>query len=221
MPRGANVDDDRRQRSSRGFCDNLALQSPIRSSLSRSSVSRLRAAQQRHRKSARAHIASGFGFWDNTAGFDISQTLIHYSSHVDLWPRLLGRPAQHAAGGRPRHRVRHHPRLHHRHRAAVEKLAGVAISPPAMSRPSAISRCCCNCCSGTTPCSRRCRICATASPFLGSFLNNRGLFLPPPMFAPASARWWSLSLGFIGAIAFYLWARRRQEAPASRRRFLW
>ena len=29
---------------------------------------------------ARAHIASGFGFWNNTAGFDISQTLIPYSA---------------------------------------------------------------------------------------------------------------------------------------------
>ena len=28
----------------------------------------------------RAHIASGFGFWNNNAGFDISQTLIPYSS---------------------------------------------------------------------------------------------------------------------------------------------
>ena len=27
----------------------------------------------------RAKIASGFGFWDTTAGFDISQTLIEYS----------------------------------------------------------------------------------------------------------------------------------------------
>src|SRR6188474_856995 len=29
---------------------------------------------------ARAKIASGFGFWNNTAGFDISQTLIDYST---------------------------------------------------------------------------------------------------------------------------------------------
>src|SRR5256885_3001868 len=28
----------------------------------------------------RAHIASGFGFWNNIAGFDISQTLIQYSA---------------------------------------------------------------------------------------------------------------------------------------------
>jgi len=27
----------------------------------------------------KAHIASGFGFWHNPAGFDISQTLIPYS----------------------------------------------------------------------------------------------------------------------------------------------
>src|SRR5918996_259609 len=29
---------------------------------------------------ARAKIASGFGFWENTAGFDISQTLIDYTT---------------------------------------------------------------------------------------------------------------------------------------------
>src|SRR3954469_673713 len=28
----------------------------------------------------RAKIASGFGFWENTAGFDISQTLIEYQA---------------------------------------------------------------------------------------------------------------------------------------------
>src|SRR5215467_12159502 len=28
----------------------------------------------------RAKIASGFGFWENTAGFDISQSLIDYSN---------------------------------------------------------------------------------------------------------------------------------------------
>ena len=75
---------------------------------------------------ARARIASGFGFWNTTAGFDISQTLIDYSTRIDLWPRLLGRPAQHAAGRRPRHRARDHARLRHRHRAAVEELAGGA-----------------------------------------------------------------------------------------------
>ena len=72
---------------------------------------------------ARAKIASGFGFWNQTAGFDISQTLIEYSrTGRNLRPRLLGRPAQHAAGRRDRHRAGDHRRLPGRHRAAVEEL---------------------------------------------------------------------------------------------------
>src|SRR6478736_5541234 len=38
---------------------------------------------------ARAHIASGFGFWENTAGFDISQTLIEYSSRGSTYGRAF------------------------------------------------------------------------------------------------------------------------------------
>ena len=37
----------------------------------------------------RARIASGFGFWDNTAGFDISQTLIEYSSQASTYGRAF------------------------------------------------------------------------------------------------------------------------------------
>ncbi len=75
----------------------------------------------------RANIASGFGFWHQTAGFDISQSLIEFSSqHLDLRPGLLGRPSQYAAGRRARHRLCDHPRLHRRHLPAVEELAAVA-----------------------------------------------------------------------------------------------
>src|SRR5271167_3567394 len=38
---------------------------------------------------ARAHIASGFGFWNNTAGFDISQTLIDYSASTSSFGRAF------------------------------------------------------------------------------------------------------------------------------------
>ena len=38
---------------------------------------------------ARAHIASGFGFWNNTAGFDISQTLIAYSPSTSTFGRAF------------------------------------------------------------------------------------------------------------------------------------
>ena len=38
---------------------------------------------------AHAHIAAGFGFWDNTAGFDISQTLIPYSASTSTFGRAF------------------------------------------------------------------------------------------------------------------------------------
>ena len=38
---------------------------------------------------ARAHIASGFGFWKNTAGFDISQALIAYSPSASTFGRAF------------------------------------------------------------------------------------------------------------------------------------
>src|SRR5271156_6790756 len=36
-----------------------------------------------------AHIASGFGFWNNTAGFDISQALIAYSPSTSTFGRAF------------------------------------------------------------------------------------------------------------------------------------
>src|SRR5271163_5220100 len=38
---------------------------------------------------AAAHIGSGFGFWNNTAGFDISQTLIAYSASTSSFGRAF------------------------------------------------------------------------------------------------------------------------------------
>lgn len=38
---------------------------------------------------ARAKIASGFGFWHNVAGFDISQTLIEYTSSASTYGRAF------------------------------------------------------------------------------------------------------------------------------------
>ncbi len=37
----------------------------------------------------RAHVASGFGFWDQTSGFDISQSLIYYSSSASTYGRAF------------------------------------------------------------------------------------------------------------------------------------
>ena len=41
------------------------------------------------RNLAAAHIASGFRFWNNVAGFDISQTLIPYSSSTSTFGRAF------------------------------------------------------------------------------------------------------------------------------------
>ena len=88
-------------------------------------VSRLRGRPQRHRQSgARAYrlrirLLEPHGRLRHQPDFDQLQL-----GDVQLWPRLLGRAAQYAAGGRARHRVRDHSRLHRRHRAAVEELAG-------------------------------------------------------------------------------------------------
>jgi general L-amino acid transport system permease protein len=38
---------------------------------------------------ARSHVASGFGFWNNIAGFDISQTLIDYSAQSSTYGRAF------------------------------------------------------------------------------------------------------------------------------------
>ena len=83
---------------------------------------------------ARAHIASGFGFWNNTAGFDISQTLIAYSPSTStfgraFWVGLLNTLLVAAH----RHRARDGARLCRRHCAAVAQLARGAARRPAMS----------------------------------------------------------------------------------------
>jgi general L-amino acid transport system permease protein len=41
------------------------------------------------RNLARSHVASGFGFWNNIAGFDISQTLIDYSARDSTYGRAF------------------------------------------------------------------------------------------------------------------------------------
>ena len=49
-----------------------------------------------------------------------------FAEYVELRPRILGRPAQHAARRRDRHRARDRAWLRRRHRAAVAQLAGGA-----------------------------------------------------------------------------------------------
>ena len=103
-------------------------------------------------------IPMGFGFWNQVAGFDINLTLIDYSALSTygraFWVGLLntllvaaiGIPLATPAG------------LRGRRRKAVAELAAGARWRCSTSPFCATRRCCCNCCSGTTPSSRRCRV---------------------------------------------------------------
>jgi general L-amino acid transport system permease protein len=56
----------------------------------------------------------------------------------------------------------------------------------------------------------------------GGFLNNRGLFLPKPVFAPDfDAVVVAFLVGIVAAIAIYIRARRRQERTGEQVRILW
>ena len=56
----------------------------------------------------------------------------------------------------------------------------------------------------------------------GIFLNNRGLFLPQPIFKSGfGAVEITILVGIIGAVAFYIWARKRQERTGQQAPVLW
>jgi general L-amino acid transport system permease protein len=56
----------------------------------------------------------------------------------------------------------------------------------------------------------------------GAFLNNRGLFLPEPVFKSGFGAVAIVGLvGIAGSIAFYLWARKRQERTGQQAPVFW
>ena len=131
---------------------------------------------------AHAHIASGFGFWNNTAGFDISQTLIPYSSSTStfgraFWVGLLNTllVAAHRHRACDRARLCRRPRAACRSNWLVARLAGgyvelirnVPLLLQLLFWYNAVLK--------ALPELRD----SVALPG-GGFLNNRGLFLPRP-----------------------------------------
>jgi general L-amino acid transport system permease protein len=160
----------------------------------------------------RAHIASGFEFWNFTSGFDISQSLINYTSTstygrafwVGLFNTLL------VAG------------LGVVLATVVGFLAGIAR----LSKNWLLARIA----GGYVELIRNLPLLLQllfwynavlkALPEMrdsltlpgGGFLNNRGLFLPQPTFLPGfEAVVAAFVIGLVAAIAFRIWARRRQE----------
>jgi general L-amino acid transport system permease protein len=162
---------------------------------------------------ARAHIASGFGFWENTAGFDISQTLIEYSSRGSsygraFWVGLLNTLLVAGIG------------------IVFATIIGFVVGIARLSRNWLVSKVA----GGYVEIIRNLPLLLQllfwynavlkALPDIrdslvvggGLFLNNRGLFLPEPVFkAGFGAVLIALLAGFAGAVWFYIWARKRQE----------
>jgi general L-amino acid transport system permease protein len=172
---------------------------------------------------ANSHIATGFGFWNNTAGFDISQTLIDYSASTSTFGRaflvgLLNTLVVCAIG------------------IVFATVLGFIIGIARLSRNWLVARLA----GGYVELIRNVPLLLQllfwynavlkALPELrgsvalpgGALLNNRGLFLPRPQYAPGfDAVLMALFAGVVIAILLRLWAHRRQERTGAQVRILW
>jgi general L-amino acid transport system permease protein len=162
---------------------------------------------------AKAGIASGFRFWDNTAGFDISQTLIPYSSSTStfgraFWVGLLNTLLVASLG------------------IVLATALGFTIGIARLSRNWLVSRLA----GGYVELIRNIPLLLQilfwynavlkSLPDLrgsiaipgGAFLNNRGLFLPQPLFGANFGYVAGVFvLGIAATLALRVWGRRRQE----------
>ncbi len=161
---------------------------------------------------ARAHIASGFGFWNNTAGFDISQTLIAYSASTStfgraFWVGLCNTLLVAAAG------------------IVLATVIGFAVGIARLSRNWLVARLA----SGYVELIRNVPLLlqlffwynavlkslpqlrdSVALPG-GLILNNRGLFLPrAEAGAGFDAVLFAFAAGIVASIALRLWSNRRR-----------
>jgi general L-amino acid transport system permease protein len=171
----------------------------------------------------RARIASGFEFWNFTSGFDISQTLIDYSSTSTygraFWVGLINTLVVAAFG------------------IVLATILGFLMGIARLSKNWLLARLA----GGYVELIRNLPLLLQllfwynavlkALPDLresltlpgGGFLNNRGLFLPQPIFQAKGfeAVLAALIVGIIGAIAFRIWARRRQEKTGQQAPVVW
>jgi general L-amino acid transport system permease protein len=159
----------------------------------------------------RAKIASGFGFWNDTAGFDISQTLIDYSITSTygraFWVGLLNTLLVAAIG------------------IVLATILGFAVGIARLSRNWLLARLAglyvevvrnlplllqllfwYNAVLNALPERLQDSIRIPG----GGYLNRRGLFLPEPIFGPGSgAALVALFVGVIAAVVYRIWAKRR------------
>jgi general L-amino acid transport system permease protein len=181
------------------------------------------AAENAARNLQAAHIASGFGFWNNTAGFDISQTLIDYSASTSsfgraFWVGLLNTLLVAGLG------------------IVFATILGFVIGLSRLSRNWLVARLagCYVELIRNVPLLLQLlfwyNAVIKALPELhgsvaipgGALLNNRGLFLPRPEFA-ASLPYVVITLAVAAAAAIVLrvWARRRRDRTGEQFPVLW
>jgi general L-amino acid transport system permease protein len=160
----------------------------------------------------KAHIASGFGFWNQTAGFDISQSLIPYSSTLStygtaFWVGLLNTLLVAGLG------------------IVFATILGFIVGISRLSKNWLLSRVA----GGYVETIRNIPLLLQllfwyngvlkALPELrdsyafagGFYINNRGFYIPNPVARPGFG-WVELVfvIGIIASVAFYYWARQRQ-----------
>jgi general L-amino acid transport system permease protein len=160
----------------------------------------------------KAHIASGFGFWNQTAGFDISQSLIPYSSTLStygtaFWVGLLNSLLVAGLG------------------IVFATILGFVVGISRLSKNWLLSRVA----GGYVETIRNIPLLLQllfwyngvlkALPELrdsyafagGFYINNRGFYIPNPVARPGFG-WVELVfvIGIIASVAFYYWARQRQ-----------
>ena len=177
------------------------------------------AANARHNL-AHSNIATGFGFWNNTAGFDISQTLIAYSASTStfgraFWVGLLNTLLVSAIGivlatligfivGIAR--LSHNWLVARLAGGYVELFRNVPLLLQLLFWYNAVLK--------SLPELRG----SVAIPG-GGLLNNRGLFLPRPEFAENFGYVvFALLFGLAATFVLHLRARRRQDRTGEQSR---
>ncbi|HYA06542.1 MAG TPA: ABC transporter permease subunit, partial [Xanthobacteraceae bacterium] len=172
---------------------------------------------------ANAHIAVGFGFWNNTAGFDISQTLIAYSAATStfgraFWVGLVNTLVVAGLG------------------IVLATVLGFSVGLARLSRNWLLARLAglyvelirnvplllqllfwYNAVLKALP-----ELSGSVALPGGGLLNNRGLFLPRPEFGGSFLYVLiAFGVGAAAAIALRLWARRRQDRTGRPTPILW
>src|SRR5580698_1033153 len=172
---------------------------------------------------ARANIAHGFAFWNNTAGFDISQTLVDYSASTSTFGRafLIGLLNTLLVSGLG---------------IVFATILGFVIGLARLSRNWLVARLA----GGYVELIRNVPLLlqilfwynavlkslpelrgSVALPF-GGYLNNRGLFLPRPEFgARFDAVLIALLIGVVAAIVLHIRSRRLRERTGKGAGTLW